>query len=292
MDEISDVGRACICVGTGNEGVSAGHVSGILTEAQEEQIEFAVQDRQTAFSIQIWKRYEDKVRIEIQTHSGVTGGPIDEVLGTQRLRVNGAEILLYYGEPSPYSVLQEIYMEFLPRDTYLSAGIWKIRLLPERIIVGEYEMWMPSQSALNVGTGFLYPSEELTITIPSTAERIISVGAYNGFTGTYAPFSGRGYNQGRGRIKPDLVAPGVDVTTTRAGGGIVTASGTSFATPFVTGAAALLMEWGIIWGNDPYLYGEKVKAYLRNGARQLPGFTEVNPLTGYGALCLADSIPV
>ena len=101
MDEISDVGRACICVGTGNEGVSAGHVSGILTEAQEEQIEFAVQDRQTAFSIQIWKRYEDKVRIEIQTPSGVTGGPIDEVLGTQRLRVNGAEILLYYGEPSP-----------------------------------------------------------------------------------------------------------------------------------------------------------------------------------------------
>lgn len=291
MDEISDVGRAVICVGTGNEGTSAGHVSGNLTERQNENIEFAVQERQTAFSIQIWKRYEDRIRIAVQAPSGTVAGPIDEILGTQRLRVEGVEILLYYGEPSPYSVLQEIYMELLPRDAYLPEGIWQIQLVPERIVVGEYEMWMPSQSALNVGTAFLYPSENLTITIPSTAERIVSVGAYNGFTGAYAPFSGRGYDLGRGRVKPDLVAPGVDVMTTSASGGTVTVSGTSFATPFVTGSAALLMEWGIVKGNDPYLYGEKVKAYLRNGARQLSGFSEVNPLTGYGALCLADSIP-
>lgn len=292
MDTISDVGRSSICVGAGNEGTSAGHVNGILNENQEERIEFAVQERQTAFSIQIWKRYEDRIRIVIQTPSGTRMGPIDEILGTQRLRAAGAEILLYYGEPSPYSVLQEIYMEFLPTDLYLPAGVWQIQLIPERIIVGEYEMWMPSQSALNVGTGFLYPSEELTITIPSTAERIVSVGAYNGFTGAYAPFSGRGYDLGRGLVKPDLVAPGVDVVTTSVNGGTAAVSGTSFATPFVTGSAALLMEWGIVKKNDPYLYGEKVKAYLRNGARQLPGFTEVNPLTGYGALCLRDSLPV
>ena len=46
-------------------------------------------------------------------------------------------------------------------------------------------------------------------------------------------------------------------------------------------------------GNDPYLYGEKVKAYLRRGARELPGF-EVYPnaQVGYGALCVRDSIPI
>lgn len=69
-------------------------------------------------------------------------------------------------------------------------------------------------------------------------------------------------------------------------------TGTSFATPFVTGAAAMLMQWGIVQGNDPYLYGEKVKAYLIRGARKLPGYDQwPNPMMGYGVLCVRDSIP-
>ena len=70
-------------------------------------------------------------------------------------------------------------------------------------------------------------------------------------------------------------------------------TGTSFATPFVTGAAAMLMQWGIINGNDPFLYGEKVRAYLRRGARSLPGFTVYpNNQVGYGSLCVRESLPV
>lgn len=44
-------------------------------------------------------------------------------------------------------------------------------------------------------------------------------------------------------------------------------------------------------GNDPYLYGEKVRAYLRKGARQLPGYEQwPNEVLGYGVLCLRDSL--
>ena len=76
------------------------------------------------------------------------------------------------------------------------------------------------------------------------------------------------------------------------GGGYRIVTGTSFAAPFVSGAAALLMQWGIVNGNDPYLYGEKVKAYLRKGARLLPGYEEYpNEDVGWGALCLENSFP-
>lgn len=35
----------------------------------------------------------------------------------------------------------------------------------------------------------------------------------------------------------------------------------------------------------------KLKAYLISGARQLPGMGTPNYMTGYGALCVSDSIP-
>ena len=84
----------------------------------------------------------------------------------------------------------------------------------------------------------------------------------------------------------------MNIVTARAGGGHEAFTGTSFAVPLVTGAAALLMEWGIVRGNDPYLYGEKLKAFLQRGARGLRGETGYpNDRVGYGSLCVQDSLP-
>lgn len=165
--------------------------------------------------------------------------------------------------------------------------------MPKRIIDGRFDMWLPAEGSLNIGTRFYQPTVETTLTIPSTARKLISVGAYNSRLMTYASFSGRGYTRDNHFIKPDLVAPGVDIMTTVPGGGYRSATGTSFAVPFVTGAAAMMMQWGLVDGNDPFLYGEKVKAYLRKGARQIPGFnTWPNNQMGYGTLCVRDSLPL
>lgn len=296
LDDISDYWKNVICVGSGNEGNSAGHVSGMVAENQETVIEIGVQMNEPSLNVQIWKSYVDEIDISLQSPSGVRVGPITEVLGTQRFALGSTEILLYYGEPSPYSVRQEIFLEFLPRQSYVDAGVWKIILTPRRIVEGIYQMWLPSQGTLNVGTAFLRPSSQLTLTIPSTASRVVTVGAYDPLTFIYADFSGRGLmgdSVGIATLKPDLAAPGVRITAPAVGGGYAEVTGTSFAVPFVTGAAALLMEWGIIDGNDPYLYGEKVKAYLQRGAKELPGFWKYpNNQVGYGALCVRDSIPV
>ncbi|MCX4325817.1 MAG: hypothetical protein OSJ45_00770 [Lachnospiraceae bacterium] len=52
-----------------------------------------------------------------------------------------------------------------------------------------------------------------------------------------------------------------------------------------------LTPQGIVRGNDPYLYGDKLKAYLIKGAKWLPGQTGVDTQAGWGALCLRDSLP-
>lgn len=293
IDDISNIWKSCICIGSGNEASSAGHTSGEMQEGKEEIIQLAVQNNQTAFSIQIWKEYTDVVDISLMTPAGVTVGPIQEILGSQRFSVGQTEILLYYGEPSPYSTAQEIYIDLLPKDTYVMGGVWRLILNPRKVVNGSYELWLPSENVLNKGTGFLFPTDHTTLTIPSAAGRVITVGAYNALTFAYADFSGRGYTRETNLVKPDLVAPGVNVTAAAVGGGYAQFTGTSFATPFVTGSTALMMEWGIVKGNDAYLYGEKAKAYLRRGAKELPGFTEYpNPQVGYGALCVRDSLPV
>ena len=254
IDDLSNIWKSSICIGSGNEAASAGHTSGILTEGREEIIQLAVQDNQPAISVQLWKEYTDIVDISLMTPSGVTVGPLQEILGPQRFAVGGTEILLYYGEPSPYSTAQEIYIDMLPKETYITGGVWRIILTPKKIVSGAYELWLPSENVLNKGTGFLFPTDHTTLTIPSTADRVITVGAYNALTFVYADFSGRGYTRETNLVKPDIVAPGVDVTTAAVGGGYAQFTGTSFATPFASGGAALLMEWGIVKGNDPYLY--------------------------------------
>ena len=293
LDDMSDVWKNVICVGSGNEGNSAGHTRGRVNEEEDTEIQLGVQMNEPALNLQIWKSYVDEMEITVVNPSGVRAGPFQEILGPQRFVLGGTEVLLYYGEPKPFSVRQEIFIDFLPREAYIESGVWKIILTPRKITEGIYEMWLPSEGARNRGTAFLGPSPEMTFTIPSTASRIITVAAYNALTFSYADFSGRGPSSAYegGMQKPDLAAPGVQVTAP-SGSGYGQFSGTSFAVPFVTGSAALMMEWGIVRGNDAYLYGEKVKAYLRRGAKKLPGYEKwPNSQLGYGALCLQDSIP-
>lgn len=292
IDDMSNLWKSVICVGSGNEGAAAGHTSGILRSGEIQNEEFAVASYEPTLNLQIWKNYVDSFDIFLVHPGGTVIGPLYERPSTQRYRAGNTELLVYYGEPSPYSVEQEIYIEFIPSGDYIDSGIWNIRLVPDRIVDGAYRMWFPSRSVIGSATRFLRPVESNTLTIPSTASQVITVGAYNAMTDAYADFSGRGSEE-TGLRKPTLVAPGVDIRTAAPNERYVSQTGTSFATPFVTGAAALLMQYGLTDGNDPFLYGEKVKAYLQRGAQPLPAFREYpNPVVGYGKLCVGDSLPI
>lgn len=272
LNDIADMWKNVICIGSGNEGASAGHVSGKVRRQISETVELAVQQREPALSIQIWKSYVDEMGVSVISPSGRQAGPFYEFLGAQRYILGDTELLIYYGEPKPYSVKQEIYLSLLPgKHVYRKRRVENC--FNSRPYCGRgVQMWLPTQTSLNMGTAFLQPNSMSTLTIPSTASLAVTVAAYDARTFSYADFSGRGpagMYEGENVLKPDIAAPGVRVTAPVPGGGYQSFSGTSFAAPFVTGSAALLMEWGIVRGNDPYLYGEKVKAYLRKGAKQL-----------------------
>lgn len=293
INDIADSWKCSICIGSGNEGLGAVHTGGTLTEDTEETVELAVSSYETGLSIQIWKDYWDDIAVEIIAPSGRNLGRIQENSRVSRIRYEDMELLTYFGEPSPFRIRQEIYIDMIPQTVYIQSGLWKLRLIPRSIRNGRYDMWLPAQGALNFGTGFTSPDSASTFTIPSAAAKAVTVGAYDAGTGSAAPFSGQGYIVEIGgslMAKPELAAPGVNVLVPSVSG-MARVSGTSYATPFVTGSAALLMEWGIVRGNDTFLYGEKLKAYLIKGAEPLAGAAVPDTQTGWGRLCLKNSLP-
>lgn len=304
LDQVAEIGRNVICVGSGNEGASAGHVEGDIR--QMNFVELAVADYEQSLSVQLWSSAADLFFVELIAPSGekkriqnASGMEADEGSfggGTYEFVLDGTRVLTYQGGPSPYETQVELYILLEARGDMIRPGIWKLRLIPQRIVNGYYQCYLPSAVIRSAGTRFLHPSAQMTLTIPSTAQRVITVGAMDAAYQTYASFSGRGRSQLPSQEtalgqKPDLVAPGVQILLPL-DDEQVEVSGTSYATPFVTAAAARLMSWGITAGNDPYLYGEKVRAYLMRGAKLLPSYgTYPNLYVGWGALCVRDSLP-
>lgn len=291
IDDVSGLWKTSISIGSGNEGSASRHVSRILKSGETQNVEMSISSGERTINMQIWKHFYDDFNITIHAPGNTASGTISKVGGKQQFVLEGTQILLYYGEPTPYNRLQEIYIEMIPApgNTYLTEGIWRFEYTPQTIVTGDFYMWFPIAEMVNPTTRFLRPTLTTTLTVPSTASKVITVGAYDSDTDSMAFFSGRGYTL-TNQVKPDLVAPGVNILSCAPNGGYTERTGTSMATPFVAGAAALLMEWGIVRGFDPFLYGEKVKAYLIAGARKLEFEQQYpNPQIGFGALCLAGT---
>jgi subtilisin family serine protease len=169
--------------------------------------------------------------------------------------------------------------------------VWTLRVTGVSVTVGRFHIWLPVTEEVTEKTAFLRSSPDITLTLPSTAENVLSAGGYNSDINGEAAFSGRGFTR-TGAVKPDIAAPAVGILTAHSGGGYDVYTGTSMAAPFAAGAAALLMEWGIVRGNDPFLFGQRAKAFLQKGARRTAGAAYPDPVRGWGTLCVRAALDI
>ena len=286
LSDISQQWKTTIVCAAGNEGFGGHHFSRQLIPGEILRVEFVTATIRPAMYLTLWKNFVDTVDYELIAPSGRLSNQtrtLDTVL-------DGVHIRGVYGLPSHYTVLQEIFYDFEGRAGRIPNGLWTLVCYARDIVDGNFHIWLPTIEEVTEDTAFLEPSILQTLTLPATSYQLLSVGGYRGSTGVVSPFSGRGGHLHGGQVQLDLLAPAEEILSAKAGGGYDVYTGTSFAAPFVTGSAALMMQWGIALGNDPFLYGERINAFLCRAAQRSSRQFYPNPTQGYGMLNLCDTM--
>ena len=288
ISTIASLEKISFVCAAGNMGDRGLHKGGNLKEISK--IDISVGAGERGLIINLYRDFFQELTINIKNPSGEVTGDIKINKRFITRDIGGAQVFIYRDEANPFNLKGSIIISLIPRE-YVQIGQWTITLIKDDFESESYSMWLPISEGLSDKTKFLAPTLEDTLGIPATVENIISVGSYNYITNVISSFSGRGKLYGN--VKPDVVAPGEEIISSYPGGGYNSLSGTSMSAPLVAGACALLMEWGIVKGNDNYMYGERVKYYLIRGAKKNRIDVDYpNNQWGYGTLCLSDSLNI
>ncbi|KPI49554.1 bifunctional germination protease/germinant receptor pseudoprotease CspBA [Clostridioides difficile] len=275
-----------IVVAAGNNADKGGHKRIRLRNNITEEVEFVVGEGERILNINIWPDFVDDFSVHLVSPSNTQTQSISLTSGEIRNTLGETRVTGYFYPIAPYSLTRRVTLQ-LSSNTQINPGLWRIIFEPIDIVTGNVNIYLPTSEGLNRNTRFLIPTQELTVTVPGTASRVITVGSFNSRTDIVSIFSGEGDTQ-LGVFKPDLLAPGEDIISFLPGGTSGALSGTSMATPHVTGVCSLFMEWGIVNGNDLFLYSQKLRALLLKGARRLTNQSYPNNSSGFGFLSLAD----
>ncbi|MGL4362095.1 MAG: S8 family peptidase [Cellulosilyticaceae bacterium] len=288
LEEISSYEDTIVVLSAGNEANQGHHYVNRIRQGEWQTVEVNTSDNEKGIIINIWMNKPDIATVAITTPLGQKIDKIPIAIGKQqkfRIPLEPTEITVTYREIDMGTGDENIQIR-LKNPT---PGTWKFSLYGEKIVDGEYNIWIPREGFILDNTRFLKPDAYTTVATPATASGPIVVGAYNSSDKSiYAP-SSRGATRSL-RIKPDFVAPGVNVQGATLDQKFKMGSGTSVAAAITTAAGALLLEWAIYGENMPNMNTRVAKTVFIRGANRNPKETYPNNITGYGELNLKNSL--
>ncbi|QOX65993.1 S8 family peptidase [Anoxybacterium hadale] len=287
ISDVSSLRGVCVCTAAGNESQARHHTQGVLTSQNEEQnIDIRVGENAGDFMISLWNNASDRMSVSVRSPTGEVVGRVPAKAGTQfsaRLVMERARVMIEYYFPLEGSGSQLTVISIFNA----TPGIWTIVVHGDIVLDGTYNAWLPLTGFVSPTVGFLSPSPYMTVVVPSTAIGVICCGAYNPRTESLYLNTSWGPTRAM-TLKPDFVAPGVEV------GGVFPSgpgrmTGTSVSCALAAGASALLLQWGIVRGNEVSMSTYHIRAYLIRGCSRSETITYPNQQWGYGSLNLMQT---
>lgn len=288
IESISGASGIAVVSGTGNQRDAGGHTSGTLTKVSGIEavgagvMELEISPEQKSIWVETWTDYPNILSLEVVSPSGESTGVMPVIINYTKFYTfifekTSIRVNYYFPEENTGDELIRV------RFYNLQPGIWRLRINANNILTGRYNAWIPQRGITVGNTRFSYADPFGTITNPSNSTYIITVAAYNQNNNNIVNYSGMATLEDF-IDRVDIAAGGVNALTVAPDNKTNIVNGTSVSAAVAAGVCAMLFQWGIVNGNDPYIYSQTIKAYIIRGAIRRPGDIIPNPYWGYGIL--------
>ena len=267
----------------GNEAGKAHHYFGSITgNTESASVEILVPDGCKGFFVELWCLPPELFSVGFRSPSGEVIPRVPARLGQMQsipFFLDRTRLELYYEVVQSTSGSQLIFLRFVAP----TPGIWTIQVYASGNSRSEFHLWLPISGFISTNVTFLTPDSYTTITAPGNSVYVITAGAYDAYSKSIYLNSSRGYTRNL-QVKPDLCAPGVNVTGPGARDRYIQRDGTSAAAALTAGSCALLMEWGRNLPVPRYLSTYEMKNLLIRGAARNQDMFYPNREWGYGTM--------
>lgn len=289
LNQVSLSNGSAVITAAGNETGARHHFRAVMdADTDEVTAELRVGEREAGFSMELWAENMGVYTVGFISPTGEVAREISVPLrgeNTVSFLLEQTQITVYTQIADVSAGSQFIFMRF---ENPMS-GIWRILIRNSLDIRETFHIWLPVRGFITDETYFLRPDPDTIITDPGNARYPITVTAYDHTKNSIYIHASRGYSLS-GRIKPDLAAPGVNILGASVSGRRLTRmSGTSVSAAHLAGAAAILLNWGVLNANYPYLNTPVLKSIFVRGAQRNPALTYPNREFGYGTLNLYEA---